>query len=67
MTEENTVLASGQSQNGGNIMPTLTFQRQLVIKCMDITIGTYPGDIGSHIWACKMPQIVQDNLQKVLN
>ena len=32
VTEVNTALASGHFQNGGNIMPTLAFWRQLAIQ-----------------------------------
>ena len=34
VTEVNTALASGHCQNGGNIMPTLSFWRHLVIQRM---------------------------------
>ena len=37
--EVNTELLSGDFQNGGNIMPTLAFLRQLAIQCMENTIG----------------------------
>ena len=67
MKEVNTALESGRLQNGGNIMPTLAFRRQLAIKCMEITIGKYPGDIGSHMQACIRPHVVEFNLEKVPN
>ena len=63
--EANTALASVHLENGGNIMPTLDFRRQLTLQCMENTIGKEPGDIGRPIWACIRPQIVQCNLEKV--
>ena len=67
VTEVNTALASGHFQNGGDIMPTLDFWRQLVIKCMEDTIGTDPGDIGRPMWACIRPKIVEFHMEKVPN
>ena len=61
----NTALASSHTQNDGNIMPTLDFWRQLVIQCMENTIGTEPGDIGRLVPTFRRPQIVQYNLEKV--
>ena len=63
----NRELASGHFQNGGDIMPTLDFGRQLEIQCMESTIETHPGDIGSTIWACRRPKIAEYNLEKVPN
>ena len=65
MTEVNTALEFGHSQNDGNIMPTLDFWRQLVIQCMENTIRTEPSDIDRPIPAFRRPQIVQYNLEKV--
>ena len=62
-----TALASGNFQNGGNIMPTLDFWRHLAIQCMENTIGTEPGDIGRPMWAFRRPQTVKYNMEKVAN
>ena len=59
VTEVNTALASGHFQNGGNIMLTLDFWRQLVLQCMENTIGTDPGSVGRPIRACRRAQIVE--------
>ena len=67
VTEMNTVLASGHFQHGGNIMPTLNFQRQLAIHCMENITGTEPGDIGRHMWACRRQQTVEYHLEKEPN
>ena len=67
MTELNTALASGNFQNGGNIMPTLYFWRQLDLKCMKNTIGTDPDDIDGPMRACKSLQIVKYKLENVPN
>ena len=45
MAEVNTVLPSGNFQNGSNIMPELYLRRHLAIQCMENTIVTEPGDI----------------------
>ena len=55
-------LAPGHSQNGGKIIPTLSFQRQLAIQCMENNILTDPGDIGRPMWIHIRPQIVQCKL-----
>ena len=48
-------------------MPTLAFQRQLVMQCMENTIGTYSGDIVRHMKAYIRPQIVEYRMEKVPN
>ena len=48
-------------------MPTLAFWRQLEIKCIENTIGTYTGDIGRPIREFIRPQIVHYNLEKAPN
>ena len=58
MTEVNTALASGHFQNGGNIMLNLDFWGQLEIHCMENTIGTDTGDVGSPMRDYRIPQIV---------
>ena len=63
--EANTALASGYFQDGGDIMTSLSFQRQLAIQCMENTTGTETGDIGRPMWACRIPQIVGCNQEKV--
>ena len=67
MAEVNTALVSGYFQNGGNIMPTLDFWRQLALQFMENTIGTEPGDIGRPMWVCRKPEIVEFKLEKVPN
>ena len=65
--EVSTALAPGHFQSHGIIMPTLSFQSQLVINCMENTIGTDTGDIGSPMQSCRSSQIVEHNLEKVPN
>ena len=45
VTEVNTAITAGHFQNGGDIMLTLDFQRQLVIQCMKNTVLIDPGYI----------------------
>ena len=67
MAEVNIALASRNFQNGGNIMPDLSFQRQLAINYMENTIVINPGDIGRPMRSYKRPQIVECKLEKVPN
>ena len=46
-------------------MPNLDFWWQLVIQCMENTIGTGPGDNGRPMRDCIRPQIVEYKLEKV--
>ena len=65
MTEVNITLASGHFKNGGAIIPTLDFWRQLSIKFMKNTIGKEPVCMGRPILACRRPQIVEFQMKKV--
>ena len=67
MAEVNIALASRNFQNGGNIMPDLSFQRQLAINYTENTIVINPGDIGRPMRSYKRPQIVECKLEKVPN
>ena len=46
MSEVNTALASGDTQNDGVVQPSLDFWRDLAIECVENTIGVEPGDNG---------------------
>ena len=65
--EVNIELASEHFQNGGNIVPTLSFRRQLAINCIEYITGTEPGDIGRPMWDFIRPKIVEYNVEKVPN
>ena len=65
--EANTALASGNFQNGGNIMPNLDFQEQLALQWMYNTIGTETGDIRRPMWTYRRPEIVECSLEKIPN
>ena len=65
VTEKSTALATGHFQNGGDIMPTLDFWRQLEIWCIENNIGTYHGDVGKPMWVCRRSQIAEHKLEKV--
>ena len=63
----NIALACGHFPNGGDIIPTLAFQRQLAMQCMENNFLTDPNDIGTPMRACRRPQIVELNVEKVPN
>ena len=54
-------------KNGGNIVPTLVFWRNLVIQCEENTIRMEPGDIGRPMRSWRRSQIVQCKMEKVPN
>ena len=61
--ELNTALASRHFQNDEDFNPSLSFRRKLAIYCTEKNIGTYPGDIGRHIRACRRPKIFEIHME----
>ena len=66
-TEAKIVKASGHLQNGGDIMPTLAFWRQLETQCMENNTGPQPGGIVRPMMSFRRPQIIEYHMEKVPN